>query len=115
MKKPKADRLRAAGWKVGDVRGFLGLSEEEASLIELKLAFAGFLLAERRSRALTQAVLAKRIGSSQSRVAKIEAGDASVSLDLMFRAALSLGVSLRALGQAISKFPQVRGGSRKAS
>ena len=115
MKQLKADRLRAAGWTVGDPRGFLKLSEEEASLIELKLAFACFLHAERQRRDLTQSALAKKIGSSQSRVAKIEAGDASVSLDLMFRAALCLGASLREVGRAITRAGHLPNRSRRAS
>ena len=115
MKQLKADRLRAAGWKVGDARGFLKLSEEEACLIELKLAFANFLHTERRRRDLTQSALAKKIGSSQSRIAKIEAGDASVSLDLMFRTALCLGASLREVGRAISRAGHLPNRSRKAS
>ncbi len=115
MKQSKADRLRAAGWTVGAPRDFLKLSDAESSLIELKLAFASFLHTERRRRDLTQSALAKKIGSSQSRVAKIEAGDSSVSLDLMFRTALCLGASLREVGRAITKAGHLPNRSRKAS
>lgn len=114
LKQTKADRLRAAGWKLGGARYLLGLSSEESALIELKLAVAKFLLAQRRRRDLTQTALAKRLGSSQSRVAKIEAGDASVSLDLMFRAAFSLGVSPAELGRAIGKSGRARRSARRA-
>jgi DNA-binding XRE family transcriptional regulator len=103
MKKSKVEKLRAAGWKVGGVREFLGLSDEDVALIDLKLAFAEFLREMRRRRDLSQTELAKRIGSSQSRVAKMEAGDASVSLDLMFRTAFSLGVSVRDIGRTITR------------
>lgn len=115
MKKSKRDRLRAAGWKVGNAQEFLGLSDEEAALIELKLGLADFLREERRRQNLSQASLAKRIGSSQSRIAKMEAGDASVSLDLMFRAAFNLGVSNKALGKAVTRMGGVRGATKKAS
>ena len=74
MKKPKIDRLRAAGWQVGSTKEFLGLSKEEIALIDLKLSLADLLREERLSQGLTQAALAKRIGSSQSRLAKLEAG-----------------------------------------
>ena len=114
MKKSKIDRLRAAGWKVGSARELLRLSSEESDLIELKLAVAEFLLTQRRRRDLTQTALAKKLGSSQSRVAKIEAGDASVSLDLMFRAAFSLGVSPAELGKAIGKSGRARRSTRRA-
>jgi ribosome-binding protein aMBF1 (putative translation factor) len=114
MKKSKANRLRAAGWKVGGVREFLGLSDEDLAMIGLKIAFADFLRETRRHRDLTQTELARMIGSSQSRVAKMEAGDASVSLDLMFRTAFSLGVSPAELGKAIAKSQRARRSSRRA-
>ena len=114
MKKSKAERLRAAGWKVGSVREFLNLSDEDVALIELKLAFADLIREARQQRDLTQSGLAKLIGSSQSRVAKMESGDASVSLDLMFRTAFSLGLSTSDLGKRFAKPRRPRGGARKA-
>jgi DNA-binding XRE family transcriptional regulator len=114
MKKTKLNRLRAAGWKVGGVREFLDLSDEDVALIALKLAFADVIRQTRQRRALTQIGLAKLIGSSQSRVAKMEAGDASVSLDLMFRTAFSLGLSASEVSRRISKPRRSRGASKKA-
>ena len=113
MKKSKLDRLRAAGWKVGSAREFLDLSKEEAALIDLKLALADLLREERLGRGLTQAAVAKAIGSSQSRVAKLEAGDAGVSLDLMFRMAFSLGLSRSSIGKAVGRSGR-HGAGRKA-
>ncbi len=89
----KLKRARAAGWKVGTAKEFLGLSDEEAALIEMKLSLASQLGKRRRARHLTQAQLARQLGSSQSRVAKMEAADPSVSLDLLVRSLLSLGAS----------------------
>ena len=103
MKKTKRERLQAGGWRVGDAQEFLKLTEEEAALIELELGFAHFLREERLRQDMSQAALAKRIGSSQSRIAKMEAGEPSVSLGLMFRAALSLGVSPSGIGKAMSR------------
>jgi DNA-binding XRE family transcriptional regulator len=113
MKKSKLDRLRAAGWKVGSTREFLDLSKEEEALIDLKLALADLLREERLGRGLTQAAVAKAIGSSQSRVAKLEAGDAGVSLDLMFRMAFSLGLSRSSIGKAVGRTGR-HGAGRKA-
>jgi predicted XRE-type DNA-binding protein len=79
MDKAKNDRLRAAGWKSGDAADFLELSAEEAAYVELKLALADYLRELRTRNAWTQAQVARRLGSSQSRVAKMEAADASVS------------------------------------
>lgn len=114
MKKPKADRIRAGGWKIGDAQEFLGLSDEEAALIEVKLALADCVREERLRQNLTQTALAKRIGSSQSRVAKLEAGESAVSLDLMFRAAFNLGISLQVLGKRITKMRSPRQSPRRA-
>ncbi|MGH8687501.1 MAG: helix-turn-helix domain-containing protein [Burkholderiales bacterium] len=87
------NRLRAAGWKAGTAAEFLGLSSAEAALVELKLALVAAVRATRQKRGLSQIDLAQRLRSSQSRVAKIEAGDASVSLDLIVRALFAAGAS----------------------
>ncbi len=93
MKPEKRKRLEAAGWRVGTAREFLGLTDEEAALIELKLDLARAVKAERMRRKMTQEELGERLGSSQSRVAKMEGGDPSVSIDLLIRALLRLGVN----------------------
>ena len=85
MRKRKQRRLEAKGWKVGKVREFLGLSNEEAAYIELKIKLAEGLRQRRQQKGLSQLDLAARLESSQSRVAKMEAGDPSVSLDLLIR------------------------------
>jgi DNA-binding XRE family transcriptional regulator len=91
MKRDKKQGLERAGWTVGSTTEFLGLSAHEARLIELKLALANGVRRLRERRGMTQAALAKQLGSSQSRVAKMEAGDASVSFDLMIRTLLGIG------------------------
>ena len=103
MKKSKKERLEAAGWRVGTTSEFLALSKEEAALIEMKLGLAESLRRRRQARRLTQTQLAKRIGSSQSRVAKMEAADPSVSIDLLVRALLELGATRAQVASALSK------------
>jgi len=103
MDKAKRERLRAAGWKSGDAADFLGLSAEEAAFVELKLALADYLRDLRTRNAWTQAQVARRLGSSQSRVAKMEAADASVSLDLLVKSLLTLGASRGEVGRVIAK------------
>jgi DNA-binding XRE family transcriptional regulator len=103
MHPEKRRRLEQAGWKVGTVQDFLGLSDAEVSLINLQLALKAQLVATRRKLGLSQQEVAMRLGSSQSRVAKMEAGDPSVSLDLLIRALLVLGVTQRELGRLIAK------------
>ncbi|MBK7930565.1 MAG: helix-turn-helix transcriptional regulator [Bryobacterales bacterium] len=93
MKSGKKASLEQAGWVVGDATQFLGLSPQEARFVELKLALAAGVRQWREQRGLTQAALAQQLGSSQSRVAKMEAADASVSLDLMMRSLLAIGAT----------------------
>ena len=106
MNRSKRVRLEGRGWKVGSAGEFLGLSPEEAAFVELKLALSDALRARRASSRLTQAQLAKRLQSSQSRVAKMERGDASVSIDLLLRSLLTLGVSSREIARAIGARPR---------
>ncbi len=102
MKAAKRKRLAAKGWAVGDARAFLGLSGEEAAFIELKLALADGLRRRRQSKGMTQSELAAQLESSQSRVAKMEAGDRSVSIDLLVRSLLAVGTTRRELAKIIA-------------
>lgn len=102
MKAQKKARLEEAGWKVGSAADFLELTEEEAAFVELKLALADLVRGLRTRKRMTQAQAAKLLGSSQSRIAKMEAADTSVSLDLLVRSALALGASRQAVAKAIS-------------
>ena len=88
-------RLERAGWVVGDTTAFLQLTEEESRFLELKLALASGVRELRERRGLTQATLAERLGSSQSRVAKMEAADLTVTTDLLLKSLFRLGASPR--------------------
>lgn len=103
MKIEKRKRLEQEGWKAGSASEFLGLSAAEEAFIELKLALARSLRHHRTACALTQAGAARMLGSSQSRVAKMEAADATVSLDLMVRALFTLGATPAGLARAIAQ------------
>jgi ribosome-binding protein aMBF1 (putative translation factor) len=103
MDKAKLDRLRAAGWRSGDAADFLEMTEEVAAFVELKLALSDYLRRLRRENSWTQSEVAHRLGSSQSRVAKMEAADATVSVDLLVRSLLALGASLQEVGRVIAQ------------
>ena len=103
MDRDKRERLAAHGWKAGTVQDFLDLSPEEALLIDIRARLAVALAERRQQRKLTQAELARQVGSSQSRVAKMEAGDRSVSLDLLVRALLTLGTTRQELAKVIGR------------
>ena len=103
MDAKKRERLEAAGFTVGNASDFLDLSAEESALVAMRLALSGELRSRREASGLTQAALARLVGSSQSRVAKMEAGDPSVTLDLLIRALLAVGASRRDVGRALGR------------
>ena len=102
MRKQKQKRLKSKGWKVGTVKELLGLSDEKSAYIELKIKLAAGLRQRRQQKGWSQVDLAAKLQSSQSRVAKMEAGDPSVSLDLLIRSLISLGASERELSRIIT-------------
>jgi DNA-binding transcriptional regulator YiaG len=103
MNSAKKKRLERAGWVVGDTAQFLQLTEEESRFLELKLALATGVRELRERSGLTQAALANRLGSSQSRVAKMEAGDRSVSVDLIMRSLLAIGATATEIAKWIKR------------
>ena len=106
MNAEKLKRLQAAGWQAGNTRDFLKLSDEEAALVEIKLTLTDAVRQSRLKNQLSQYDLAQRMKSSQSRVAKIEAGDSSVSLDLIVKALFAVGATQRDIQKVIaSKLP----------
>jgi DNA-binding XRE family transcriptional regulator len=102
MRATKQKGLEKAGWKVGDATDFLGLDEVESRVLDIKIALARLLRSTRARRRLTQFELAERIGSSQSRVAKLEAGDPSVSVDLLVRSLIAAGAKPSDVAKAVA-------------
>lgn len=101
MNTSKKARLQREGWAVGDAAEFLNLNPQEAQFVELKLALAAGVRHLREHRGITQAALAEQLGSSQSRVAKMEAADRSVSVDLMMRSLLAIGATAAEIAKLI--------------
>ena len=102
MKATKRKKLESKGWKVGSVEDFLELSSEEVAYIEMKHALSNSLKERRTKEKLSQVEVAKIFKTSQSRVAKMEAGDPSVSIDLLVKSLFALGASPKELAKAIS-------------
>jgi len=102
VKQIKRQKLERNGWRVGNASDFLGLSTEESAYIEMKLALSEILRAEREKKKLTQVQFARLIASSQSRVAKMEAADSSVSMDLLVKSLLALGVARKKVARALA-------------
>jgi ribosome-binding protein aMBF1 (putative translation factor) len=101
MERNKRKQLEQAGWRIGSASDFLELDETENALIDMKLALGARLRKARERRKLTQLGLARLMKSSQSRVAKMEAGDPSVSLDLLVQGLLTAGASRREIAAAL--------------
>ena len=101
MKATKRKKLQEAGWAIGSASDFLELNESEKAIIAMKLALASKLKNLRKAQRLTQLDMAKLIGSSQSRVAKMEVADKSVSMELLMKSLVSMGASRVQIGKAI--------------
>ena len=101
MKQSKRKKLEAKGWKVGTAADFLNLTAEEELFIDMKLSLSHSLKELRIRKHMSQIDFAKLIKSSQSRVAKMEAGSSSVSFDLLIKSLLALGASEKDLAKAI--------------
>ncbi len=101
MNREKREKLEAKGWKVGTVAELLQLTPEENALIELRLALSNALKEKRLADGLTQEAFAKKLRSSQSRIAKIEKGDLSVSFDLLIRNFFAVGFDKQKLAEII--------------
>ncbi len=101
MKAAKRKKLEAAGWKVGTASEFLELGDAEEMLVNMKLSLATNVRTLRQQKRVTQQELAKRMGSSQSRIAKMEVADRSVSMEMYVRSLAALGVSRSQIGKIV--------------
>jgi hypothetical protein len=102
MDKKTKKRLESAAWEVGDASEFLGLSAEEKAIVELRVGLANAVRDKRSRQSMTQEQLGRLLDSSQSRVAKMEAADPSVSIDLMVRSRLRMGASRKEVASYIA-------------
>ena len=95
MDAKKRAKLKKMGGRVTTARKFLGLSDAEAAVVELRVELAAAVRERRMAAGLTQAQLAKALGSSQSRVAKLEGADSQASLESMVRALAVAGARIK--------------------
>jgi len=101
MDKKKRQQLEEKGFKSGSAADFLELTPEEEAYIDIRLDISNMVKSQRAKRGWTQEQLARVIGSSQSRIAKLEGGDPGISMDLMIKALLRLGTSKKQLGRLL--------------
>lgn len=98
--------LDGSAWQTGDPAAFLQLNPEQSAQVEIRVAMANRLKAIRLDRRWTHDDLAAALGSSRSRVAKMEGADVSVSLDLLTRSLMALGVTRLQLAVLIGRGPE---------
>ena len=101
MESAKKRKLEAAGWQLGDASEFLGLTAAESELVEIKLRLAAAVQQRRTDAGLTQAQLAKRLGTSQPRVATMLAAK-EVSIDNLVRSLLILGADATEVAKVLA-------------
>jgi len=101
MEKNKRDKLKEKGYRIGSAADFLKLTPEEEAYIDIRLDISNMVKAQRAKKGWTQEQLARSIGSSQSRIAKLEAGDPGISMDLMIKSLLRLGTSKKQIGKLL--------------
>jgi DNA-binding XRE family transcriptional regulator len=102
MKKSKKEKLQKLGYIVTDTKEYLGLSDEEMALIDLKIQLMNKLRVIRKKAGVTQKELAKIMQTSQSRIAMLEGGSSDVSLDLVCKALFALGISKKQIAKVIA-------------
>jgi predicted transcriptional regulator len=102
MRKAKIERLKKSGYRITDTQEFLGISNEEMAIIDLKLSLIHKLKEARKAAGVTQKQLALLMHSSQSRIAFLEGGSPDVSLELICKALFALGVTRKEIGKTIS-------------
>jgi DNA-binding XRE family transcriptional regulator len=103
MDTQKRKRLEAKGWKLGNADEFLGLTKAESEYIEMKMALSKALAELRKQKSITQKALAEMLNTSQTQISKLENGDPSVSIDLLFRSLLALDTPKKTLAQIITQ------------
>lgn len=101
MTTQKQKKLEAAGWTVGDAADFLGLTPEEAQLVAIRARLSRALRQRRRDLRWNQTTLARKIGTSQARIAKAEGARAGISIDFFIQALVATGADGKMIGRIV--------------
>ena len=102
MAKLNLEKAKAAGFRPVTITEFLGLTPEDNAIIEVRLALSNAIKKRRLEAKQTQQDFAKKLKTSQSRLAKMEAGDSSVALDLLIKGLIADGASAADIGAALT-------------
>lgn len=91
----------ANGWVEGSVKEFLDLFEADLEYVETRRALSRLLKEKREQLRLSQVQAAARLRTSQSRLAKMEKADPTVSADLLLQSLFRLGLKRKEVAEAI--------------
>ena len=95
-------KIEAMGYGiVDDAADWLELTQIERHIVDVRVRLGREIRRRRAEAGLSQAQLAEKIGSSQSRVAKAEGTAPGVAIDLMMRVFFATGGTVDELAQAI--------------
>ncbi|MEH6583569.1 MAG: helix-turn-helix transcriptional regulator [Halioglobus sp.] len=103
MKAARRKQLERHGWIMGSSSDFLGLSQQDAAYIEMKIALSHKLKSQRLRKKLSQREAASLLNCCQSRIARMESGDPGTSIDQLIRSLMALGVPPKLLARTIAK------------
>ncbi|MDD4019941.1 MAG: helix-turn-helix domain-containing protein [Kiritimatiellae bacterium] len=90
------------GWVEGSAQELLGMTDAETAYVETKVALTRAVRERRLALGLSQANMAKALGTSQSRFSFIEKGDPSVSIDLALRALFVTGMDVQGVAAVMA-------------
>lgn len=103
MDEAKRKRLEAAGWTAyDDARDWLGFSEEEKAMSDMRIAAARAVEARARAAKVSQRELARRMGTRQPAVSRMLSGAGSPTFETLFRALLALGADRSEIAAALA-------------
>ena len=91
MTEKKKKILEANGYRVVDSADWLGLSNEEAQIVDMRVALAQELERVRKAKGVTQAELARRVGTKQSGVARMINNPDTSTMDNLIKGLIALG------------------------
>lgn len=91
MTEKKKKMLEANGYRVVDSADWLGLSNEEAQIVDMRVALAQELERVRKAKGITQAELARRVGTKQSGVARMINNPDTSTMDNLIKGLIALG------------------------
>ena len=98
-------RGKGKTWVETDVEELLDLSAQDLVIVEFRAALAGALQQARGRQRLTREKAAKVIGTSQAQVARMEAGQSSITIDRLIKALTALGVPRPTILKALNSAP----------